>query len=160
MANRRVNDGFRWKDQREVFDTFLNMCFGYPGLASGLSPTVSCSYAFLYTISGYMYSTAAAATGFASVTSGNLTAQTSGTVCKYAICINTGGSIFVIKGVEASTSASAYLPAVPSSLCFIGMLSCSTLSNASWSAGVSAITASLHVLTNCAMIPQGCIISD
>jgi hypothetical protein len=52
------------------------------------------------------------------------------------------------------------LPAVPSSLCFIGYLSCSTLSNASWSCGVSAITASLHVLTNCAMIPQGCIISD
>lgn len=163
MANRRVNDGFRWKDSREVFDTFLNICFGQPGLASGLAPTVSCSYALVYTISGYVYSAAAGATGIASVTGNTLAAQASGTYCLYALGINSAGSIFAMKGEEkpiaSYDSVSVFLPAVPTSLCFIGYILCSTLSNASWSCGVSAITASIHTIKPCAMIPQGVIIS-
>jgi hypothetical protein len=161
---RRINDGFRWADQREVITGFMNMCFGFVGLASGLATggAVSCSYAFLYMISGVMYSRAANADGVASVAGGtaSLAAQNQLTVCKYAIAINNGGSLFMIKGNEATAEASAFLPAVPSSLCFIGYLSASMLSNKSWSAGVSAITASLHVFTNCALVPQGAIISD
>lgn len=163
MADRSVNDGFRWKDQREVFNTFLNMAFGITTLASGVAPTVSVSYAFIYTIGGHAYSVAAGATGIASVSGNTLAAQASGTYCLYGFGINSAGSIFAMKGAEKAAadydSVDVYLPAMATSLCFIGYALVSLASGMSWSCGVSAFAGSFVTWKPCAFIPQGVILS-
>lgn len=170
MANRKVNDGFRFADQREALQTFVNMCFVDCQLQSNTGTNSGILGALVnitYTIGGYVYSAALPSGLYSAPT------QASGTVCYYAITINSAGSLSCVKGVEAvhsdSASASVYLPNIPASLCMIGWCRLSLASTMSYHFGSSPTVASLGQSASkvsitiekgaVAMIPQNLIMS-
>lgn len=160
MANRSVNDGFKWKEQREALQNFLNMCFSNVQLQSGwYSYRVTLGAAAVYCINGVMYSAAAVTSGYTVCA-----AQASGTACIYGVGLTSNQSLVVTKGAE-DASGSVYFPTMPTSLCTVGYFLVSLAASVSaiigsvilqslWSGGNSV------TFYNCAQIPQGVILSN
>jgi hypothetical protein len=161
---RKVTEGFRFQDQRDALQNFLNMCFTKVGLASGDNSKVKTGAAPVVMIGGYLYS-------FAAVSASGITScahQASNTTCIYAFCLNSNGSVKIIKGTE-DASASVYAPgSIPTSLVTIGLFKVSMASDMSCYIGggasgtnISSLSATSTTIEwfDVAMIPQGVILS-
>lgn len=165
---RSINDGFKWKMQREVLEGFLNMCFGKPNLSSGATSgnlqlqSVAMSD-FIFTIGGKIFSAPIETSGLPVVGSTGFSNVASAKARLYAICLTSDLSITLWGGAEVSAGSAASLARcgdnVPTSQCIIGTLLISNAATTSWAVG-SNVGSTNNVLTDCFMIPQGVIVSE
>jgi hypothetical protein len=170
MATRRINDGFKWKMQRDVLNDLMTRCLNGGGIASGaISTKLYIANPIAYCIDGYLYSLAASAAwtfahpqgsaGYSNVVSNKAR--------MFAVAVNSAGSVFVYAGSVVSAGDTAYIgnDDVPASHCAIALVHVSMASTLSWVWGTNAfesasVTSATIRYFNISMIPQGVIISE
>lgn len=125
-----------------------NFCTTKAGLAVGTTTTTTTANASLYCIGGKAYTAAAASNGTTpttdAVTGAAFTALALNEAGVFVICLDTSGALKIVQGgivdySDAGTYAEApKLPAIPDTLCPIGLEFVKVISTGSaWTMGVS-----------------------
>jgi hypothetical protein len=159
---RKINEGFRFQDQRDAIKTVLNMCFNPVGLSSGMGFGVSMLYNFQCCIEGYIYSfTAASFTTEASyqLFSGVASAASQCTRL-LVLTVNSAASWSWFAGSFVSGGKDAYFPesGIPASRCVVGFVRISGSTTISTTFGSNSLGAMNAEFFNVCTIPQGVIL--
>ena len=164
---KRVKDGFKHAMQREALDNFINRCFNYPGIVSGVvSTNIALTYATQYCIEGYAFSAAAVASGRYLPQGEGYSIVASNKARMFAVCLDSAGSVHLYAGSAVSAGTTTYAPDLPTSKCCVGLVKVSMASTASFTVGTNAwgsgasLTSCTVEYWNVSQVPQGVIISE
>lgn len=157
MTNRKVTEGFRWQDQRDAINTFLNMCFSKISLGSGAGFGASCLYNMVVCIEGYIYSFGQASMALSSY---NAISTASNYARLIALTVNSAGSFSWIPGSAVSLGAAAYFPesGIPASRAVVGFIRISGASTSHVNFGSNSLGGMGIEYFDVCQIPQGVII--
>lgn len=162
---RRIEEGFRFQDQRDALQTFLNMCFGHANIAQGVDSgnvtiTSNNLSGFTYCINGYVYSVSYGLSASAIASTGMSTVA-SGYTRLFAVTLNSAGSLVIFAGSQVSNDVSAYIGSIPASVCVIALYKISMGSTSAFGVGShSFASAAPHEHWDVAFVPQGVILSE